>query len=36
MNDLGQVGVQKNEAGFEEVQQENEVVHDAENSPKVS
>jgi hypothetical protein len=35
MNDLGQVDVQKNAAGFEEVQQQKEVVHDAENSPKV-
>ena len=30
MNDLGQVDVQKNAAGFEEVQQQKEVVHDAE------
>jgi hypothetical protein len=36
MNDLGQVGVQKNKAGLEQVQQENQLVHNAENSPMVS
>ena len=33
MNDLGQVGVQRNAAGLRQFQQNNLVVHDAENSP---